>query len=238
MTSRGRAWLRLEGVSIRSLLTCCPSLNSPPDTAAHMSDMNNIDRVPSGVTAGGEFASRDRPEGDITLGIGRSQPGDYLEQQGSAGLCWHRTDQDVNVETGFSDAEFNSITDHYLIAALWSTSTMGDDEEEFLDGNHGIDDIAESARDKTQTELAQFLTDNKELLELARATNYGLSSGDVSGFIGQVGHDFLLTRNGAGVGFWDRQELYDGGLGEALSESSRSFGTADFYIGDDGKIYL
>lgn len=53
-----------------------------------------------------------------------------------------------------------------------------------------------------------------------------------------MGSDFWFTRNGHGVGFWDRLELKENGLGDKLSEVSREFGNIDAYIGDDGLIYL
>lgn len=34
----------------------------------------------------------------------------------------------------------------------------------------------------------------------------------------QAGRDFWFTRNGHGVGFWDRKELEEDGLGQALSD--------------------
>lgn len=52
---------------------------------------------------------------------------------------------------------------------------------------------------------------------------------------GQLGHDFCLTRNRHGVGFWDR------GLGERgdwLTEMSRPFGTQDAYVCSDDLVYV
>lgn len=39
----------------------------------------------------------------------------------------------------------------------------------------------------------------------------------------RAGHDFWYTRNGHGVGFWDRDELRRGGLGETLSRVAQNF---------------
>ena len=51
----------------------------------------------------------------------------------------------------------------------------------------------------------------------------------------QFGHDFWLTRNGHGAGFWDRGL---GALGSELSEAARSFGTVDVYEGGDNWLYF
>lgn len=50
----------------------------------------------------------------------------------------------------------------------------------------------------------------------------------------QIGHDFWLTRNGHGAGFWDRGL---GELGRKLSDAAKTFGTCHLYVGDDGLIY-
>ena len=58
---------------------------------------------------------------------------------------------------------------------------------------------------------------------------------DLSGIEpGQFGHDFYLTRNRHGAGFWDRGL---GELGDWLTEMSHPYGEFDLYVGDDGKLY-
>lgn len=42
----------------------------------------------------------------------------------------------------------------------------------------------------------------------------------------QIGHDFWLTRNGHGAGFWDRGH---GELGDKLSDLAKTFGTVHVY---------
>lgn len=54
----------------------------------------------------------------------------------------------------------------------------------------------------------------------------------------QAGRDFWFTRNGHGVGFWDREILTAGELGAALTEKTNAFGPIDAVYGDDQKIYL
>lgn len=41
---------------------------------------------------------------------------------------------------------------------------------------------------------------------------------------GQIGHDFILTRNGHGAGFWDRGL---GGIGDTLTKWAKTFGTIE-----------
>lgn len=50
-----------------------------------------------------------------------------------------------------------------------------------------------------------------------------------------AGHDFVLTRNHHGVGFWDRGY---GDKGDRLTEAAHAYGDVSLYKGDDGKLYL
>ena len=104
----------------------------------------------------------------------------------------------------------------YLECALWSTC---DDEGNPLDDNYDIEDFDEKTKADLIEDLVDFIDSNRHLLEAA-----GISAG----------HDFWLTRNGHGAGFWDRGL---GKIGETLSDAARVYGSVDLYVGDDGKIY-
>jgi hypothetical protein len=56
---------------------------------------------------------------------------------------------------------------------------------------------------------------------------------------GQAGHDFFLTRNGHGAGFWDRSfnDLSDD-IGQKLSDACEPYGGQGLYMGDDGRYYI
>jgi hypothetical protein len=51
-----------------------------------------------------------------------------------------------------------------------------------------------------------------------------------------AGHDFWLTRNGHGAGFWDGH--WPEPAADVLTRLAHSFGYSDLYRGDDGKLYL
>lgn len=58
------------------------------------------------------------------------------------------------------------------------------------------------------------------------------------GDYGQVGHDFALTRNGHGAGFWDRgDETYSKSMRDETTEMSKVYGGVYLYLGDDGYLY-
>ena len=108
----------------------------------------------------------------------------------------------------------------YIECALWSSC---DDDGEPLDKNYGREDIAAEALVSMAEDCKQFAADNAADLEHA-------------GQDAQNGHDFWLTRNGHGAGFWDRG--YRPEIGRRLTDAAHAYGESDIYIGDDGKLYV
>ncbi len=54
--------------------------------------------------------------------------------------------------------------------------------------------------------------------------------------LGQAGHDFWLTRNGHGCGFWDGD--WPEPQASLLTQASKAFGGVDPYVSDDGEVCL
>ncbi|RPJ16050.1 MAG: hypothetical protein EHM33_34265 [Chloroflexi bacterium] len=111
-----------------------------------------------------------------------------------------------------------SFFDHYVSCALWSST---DDEGTPMDG--GDLDLSTEAKDQMLDDCANFIAYCEDL-ELDWFPE---------GFE-QSAHDFWLTRNGHGAGYWDRGL---GDLGDKLTEAAKTFGSCDLYIGDDELIY-
>ena len=103
-----------------------------------------------------------------------------------------------------------------FITALWSSM----DDAEPLDANYAQDDIA------PQT-LATMKADC-ETFQQAHAA-------DIAADPEQAGHDFWLTRNHHGAGFWD--DDWPEAVGERLTQAAHVFGGVDLYVGDDGLIH-
>lgn len=121
----------------------------------------------------------------------------------------------------------DEFTRAYIEAALWSTN---DDDGEPLDRNYCESDIDADALAKIVEDCRKFQADNAADLALA----YDLYPVNEWSHEAQAGHDFWLTRNGHGAGFWDRGI---GEVGDRLSETSRKCSEIWLYVGDDGKIY-
>jgi len=115
----------------------------------------------------------------------------------------------------------NKITQAYLKCALWSST---DDEGEPLDDRFSVWDIDEKSITRANEEVQDFLN----LLEDEKIDWADEWTEE------QFGHDFWLTKNGHGAGFWDRG--YD--LGGILTSWAKTFGSSYMYVGDDGKIHI
>lgn len=109
------------------------------------------------------------------------------------------------------------ILQGYLTTALWTA--------EF--DNEDVSDIDKYSTDSAIDDIKDFLIklDNENLLAELREK---LEDSD-------IGHNFWLTRNGHGAGFWDKGL---GQLGDDVSKICRKFGEKYIYKGDDEKIYI
>ena len=123
----------------------------------------------------------------------------------------------------------DSFTRAYIEAALWSST---DDDGEPLDVNYSISDIAPATLAQMVADCEKFQTEcDAELIASHMTRQYSqlYSAQDIGG------HDFWLTRNGHGAGFWDGDWIEPHAT--KLTAVARRFGNVDLYIGDDGMVY-
>src|SRR5208282_3122620 len=142
---------------------------------------------------------------------------------------------DVRMKTA---AALDDFTRGYIEAALWSSNDESDPSGgDPMDKNYDIGDIdKDSLREITQT-CQNFQKENQDLLGQAyQRPGYGRPEEYTAE--ARAGHDFWLTRNGHGAGFWDRRELEEGGLGDQLTEKAKAYGESALYIGDDHRVHV
>ena len=103
-----------------------------------------------------------------------------------------------------SEQERQTAANAYIECAFWADAPC--DEE----GNELECDLLPEGEQRMISDLFDFLDDPA----VAR---------DVVGIdAGQVGHDFWLTRNGHGAGFWDRGL---GEIGDRLTKAAEVYGS-------------
>lgn len=109
----------------------------------------------------------------------------------------------------------------YIEAALWSSNDESDDSGgKPLDENYNVEDIAPETRDRMIADCVGFQERFAE--QIGSKTE-------------QAGHDFWLTRNGHGAGFWDGD--WPEPAATELTDGSKEYGETYLYVGDDGKIH-
>lgn len=104
------------------------------------------------------------------------------------------------------------ILKHYLHTALWT---------EELDGEKDIEDFGTSTVEQAKKDIDSFVEKAGDLL----------NGWDDE----QIGHDFWLTRNGHGAGFWDRDELPNG---KELSKICDEFKECNVWVSECDVVYI
>ena len=134
--------------------------------------------------------------------------GSHARPAGSRWWTWSAPDRNHPVRA----RDLDTFTAAYIEAALWSSYDAASDET--LDRNFGPRDIAPAT-------LRQMIKDAKAFQD------------QNDRYSAQDGHDFWLSRNGHGVGFFGR----DDPDADKLKAAAKAFSTFDLYVGDDGKVH-
>ena len=123
----------------------------------------------------------------------------------------------------FGQLGLEEFISQYIETALWSTNDESDERGgEPMDANYSASDFAPEAMTKMRADATLFYNANYTLWQM---------DADDS----TAGHDFWLTRNGHGAGFWDGDYPTNG---KELTKRSKKFGEVWLYVGDDGQIYV
>lgn len=133
---------------------------------------------------------------------------------------------------GVDAATLDKIVEQYLATQLWAQVDLGQPKLDCnLDENYSIEDISPEYRDAVQVELRDVIAAHP----LAFRMWVGLFNGDV----GQWAHDYYLTREGHGAGFWDRfySDDWRSALGDYWTKIAESAGVADL-LQDNGSGLL
>jgi hypothetical protein len=116
------------------------------------------------------------------------------------------------------------FTQGYIECAIWSST---DENGNPLDSIEA--DLSDEAINKMKKDCAKFQDRFADLLQVA------YDQENVEYYKSRAGHDFWLTRNHHGAGFWDRDL---GKVGDLLTTAAHTFNVCNLYIGDDGLIYV
>jgi hypothetical protein len=123
--------------------------------------------------------------------------------------------------------------DGALVALLWTETEDRENDVNFLETTDPGDvcDVADLAR-AVEAFMLSNVADTIVMLDFYAGTDQGAEWSPGSLF----GHDFTLTANHHGAGFWDRGERT--GAAERLTEASHPYGSIGLERGDDGNVYV
>lgn len=130
--------------------------------------------------------------------------------------------------------KLDDFTLAYIEAALWATSATDDttgDEYESLE-SFDLDDLDDATLASMVEDCREFQADHAGDLE--RAARRGDYANGRYTPAERAGHDFWLTRNHHGAGFWDRGL---GKVGERLTEAAQAYGESYAWI-ENGKVFF
>jgi hypothetical protein len=130
---------------------------------------------------------------------------------------------------GIADADLDAIVKGYLDCQLWAGIDT-DREDTKLDANYCRHDINPDYVDRVRKELLEVVTAHplavRMYLNARERTGYDRNE--------LFGHDFYLTRERHGAGFWDRGL---GEVGDYLTKIAHSYGCAELLF-DNGNGIL
>lgn len=145
---------------------------------------------------------------------------EYCDVCGSA-QCAFRLNADGTVHRLCNDSELLDMLESYLETALWSSHDNSDDSGgDPLDDNYDSTDFSDEAFIESVSDCESFRDCQADLL------------GDVEP--STAGHNFWLSRNGHGAGFFDSGCEH----ADALQKATKPYGSVDIYVGDDGKLHV
>lgn len=115
----------------------------------------------------------------------------------------------------------DTFTQSYIATALWSSFDNLEDGGGYpLDKKYTIDDIESTTLDKMIKDCKDFQNKYGQLF-----FEGGWEDDD-------AGHDFWLTRNRHGAGFWSVDEDKNEEIGKQLTRASHAYGEFNLYLGD------
>lgn len=119
----------------------------------------------------------------------------------------------------------------YLETALWSSNDESTPQGGVpLDRNYEISDISKESVERAKADCQKFY-DQAEVI-LGKNGDEIISLDET-----KLGHDFWLSRNRHGAGFFDADYL-DDEMKDALQDLAESFGEVNLIVGDDEVLYM
>ncbi len=134
-----------------------------------------------------------------------------------------------------SETNITKFIAAYLVTALWSSNDESrEDGGDPLDDNYTVADISPGTLATMSGDCRNFLAEAGETIEAAIETGEVVAGPDFDAW-GRAGHDFWLTRNGHGAGFWDGD--WPEPFAATLTDAAHAAGETNLFVNDDGQVW-
>src|SRR5690349_14905333 len=133
----------------------------------------------------------------------------------------------MTVSEVFQNTHYSPFVRSYLETALWSSTD---------ENGIPLDDSRYSDYELAPKTLARFIADCERFEQESDPIINSVTEYHAASLLSRqpIAHDFWLTRNRHGAGFWDGD--YPEPIATQLTDLAHSFGECDLYV-SDGKIY-
>ena len=122
-----------------------------------------------------------------------------------------------------TEQNFLEFRKGYIDALLWSSVNNDAEEEQYFDElANGYEDFDVESQERIDKDCKDFL---EKALKFIPEDSFE-----------QAGHDFALTRNDHGAGFWDREDEYGQDAAEKLNILATSFGEVYLFYDSERKM--
>lgn len=111
---------------------------------------------------------------------------------------------------------FNGFVNSYLHTAIWVTIESGE-----------CSDFTKEAKKCAEIDCQKFIDLVVDKFGFEKATELLTINGTDLEYL--TPHDFFLTRNGHGTGFWDKENIYGESEAHILTEISKEMKESDCY---------
>lgn len=122
----------------------------------------------------------------------------------------------------------------YLECALW-TDSISEDDDRSIQEEYTPDQLLAESRAQAEEDCRLFIAANTDLLNKAVALYSMSERGQQWSVSDLAGHDFWLTRNHHGTGFWDRGL---GPIGEDLTKSAQQHPERSVLVTANGTLEI
>ena len=122
-----------------------------------------------------------------------------------------------------TEQNFLEFRKGYVDALLWSSVNNDAEDEQYFDElANGYENFGVDSQERIDKDCKDFLD---KALKFIPEDSFG-----------QAGHDFALTRNEHGAGFWDREDEYGQDAAEKLNNIATSFGEVSLFYDSAHKM--